>query len=609
MKKTLIFSLAVITVVQFSSCKKDLNLTPVDKFSDASVWSDPALAQTFVNNIYGGIPHGFSNVMMSAICDEAVYNADAETWNVNKSLITPSDLKVFDMNFWTSPSTKLRGWGSSYKYIRACNLFFEKIDGVPFTDSAAKYRLEGEVHFLRAYLYFDLMELYGGVPLITGSYGLEDSTNISRNTFEETVNFIVNDCDAAASFLSTDALNVTGGADKGRATKGAALALKARTLLYAASDFYNSNVSWASGYAHPELVGYVGGDRKARWQAAKDACKAVMDLRVYSLYGSLTPATAEEASTNYTNIFLLQETSEDIFVKYFTTKVDENWDGYNPGLYNQPNGYHCWGSNCPTGQMVDAYEMADGTAFSWSNPAEAADPYANRDPRFYASINYNGASWRQRPSDVAPSEPTNHIQTGFYEKWDGSKKVTVAGVDTRGSQFENWNGTHTGYFMRKFMDPSVDAQNYKQTVPWRYLRYTEIVLDYAEACLGLGQEDEAKTYINMVRARAKMPSITSTGSQLVNDYRNERRVELAFEDHRYYDIRRWMIANVAYENNALAAFATYPLLADHTTSTQPVYSISVAQPHQWNQRFYMLPIGLDEIGRNPQLQSEQNPLY
>jgi hypothetical protein len=453
------------------------------------------------------------------------------------------------------------------------------------------------------------MELYGGVPLITGSYGLEDSTNISRNTFEETVNFIVNDCDAAASFLSTDALNVTGGADKGRATKGAALALKARTLLYAASDFYNSNVSWASGYAHPELVGYVGGDRKARWQAAKDACKAVMDLGVYSLYGSLTPATAEEASTNYTNIFLLQETSEDIFVKYFTTKVDENWDGYNPGLYNQPNGYHCWGSNCPTGQMVDAYEMADGTAFSWSNPAEAADPYANRDPRFYASINYNGASWRQRPSDVAPSEPTNHIQTGFYEKWDGSKKVTVAGVDTRGSQFENWNGTHTGYFMRKFMDPSVDAQNYKQTVPWRYLRYTEIVLDYAEACLGLGQEDEAKTYINMVRARAKMPSITSTGSQLVNDYRNERRVELAFEDHRYYDIRRWMIANVAYENNALAAFATYPLLADHTTSTQPVYSISVAQPHQWNQRFYMLPIGLDEIGRNPQLQSEQNPLY
>jgi hypothetical protein len=333
-----------------------------------------------------------------------------------------------------------------------------------------------------------------------------------------------------------------------------------------------------------------------------------MDLGIYSLYGSLTPATAEEASTNYTNIFLSQNTSEDIFVKYFTTRVDEGWDGYNPGLYNQPNGYHCWGSNCPIGQMVDAYEMEDGTAFSWSNPAEAADPYSNRDPRFYSSINYNGAQWRQRPSDAASVEPTNHIQTGNYQKWDPTqnKMITVAGVDTRQSPFENWNGTHTGYYMRKFMDPTVDAQNYKQTVPWRYIRYSEIILDYAEACIGLHQEDEAKTYINMIRARAKMPPITSTGQQLINDYRNERRVELAFEDHRFYDIRRWLIAAVGY-TDAKSAFALYPMLPNHTTSTQPTYSIGVAQPRAWLPRFYMLPVSLDEINRNPLL--VQNPLY
>ncbi len=608
MKKILLFSFVLITIAQLYSCKKDLNVKPVDKYSDASVWGDPALAQTFVNNIYGGIPHGFSNVMMSSISDEAVYNANGGDWDVVKSLITPSNLMLFDYNWWTSPATKLRGWGSSYKYIRACDLFFDKIDGVPFTDSSAKFQMEGEVHFLRAYLYFDLMELYGGVPIITKAYALDDSTNVARNTFEETANFIISELDAAASLLPTVPLKLDGtSVDKGRATKGAALALKARTLLYVASDFYNNNASWAGSYSHPELVGYTGGDRAARWQAAKDACKAVMDLGIYSLYGSLTPATAEEATTNYSNIFLLQETSEDIFVRYFTTKVDENWDGYNPGLYNQPNGYHCWGSNCPIGQMVDAYQMADGSAFSWSNPAEAADPYSNRDPRFYSSINYNGAPWRQRPSDAATVEPTNHIQTGTYEKWDGTKKITVAGVDTRQSQFENWNGTHTGYFMRKFMDPTVDAQNYKQTVPWRYIRYTEILLDYAEACIGLGLEDEAKTYINMIRARAKMPPITSTGQQLVNDYRSERRVELAFEDHRFYDIRRWLIADVAYANNAQAAFALYPLNPDHTTSTQPVYSISVAQPRLWDPRFYMLPVALDEINRNPLL--IQNPRY
>src|SRR6266536_2499602 len=230
MKKILLFSFVLIVIAQ--SCKKDLNVKPVDKYSDASVWGDPALAQTFVNNIYGGIPHGFSNIMMSSISDEAVYNADGGTWDADKSLITPSNLIVFDFNWWTSPSTKLRGWGSSYKYIRACYLFFDKIDGVPFTDSAAKFQMKGEVHFLRAYLYFDLMELYGGVPLITKPYGLNDSRGIARNTFEETVNFILSECDAAASLLPTVPLKLDGTTvDNGRATKGAALALKARTFL------------------------------------------------------------------------------------------------------------------------------------------------------------------------------------------------------------------------------------------------------------------------------------------------------------------------------------------------------------------------------------------
>jgi len=600
--KKLIFVLVIfLSLTQIYSCKKDLNLKPVDQFSDASVWADASLTQTFVNNIYGGIPHAFSNINMGSLVDESFYNADAGTIDVGKSLIDPSNLIVFDNNYWTSPGTKIRSWGITYKYIRAADLFFEKIDNVPFDDTTARSRLKGEVHFLRAYLYFDLAELFGGVPIIENSFKLSDSVALPRNTFEETINFIVDELNQAANLLPVVAV------DQGRATKGAALALKARTLLYAASDFYNSNASWAGSYAHPELVGYVGGDRTARWQAAKDAAKAVMDLGVYSMYGSLNPATAAEASTNYSNIFLLQNTSEDIFVKYYTTKVDENWDGYNPGLYNQPNGYHCWGSNCPLGQMVDSYQMADGSAFSWSNPAEAADPYSNRDPRFYASINYNGAPWRQRPSDVAPSEPTNHIQTGTYQKWDGTKIVTVAGVDTRQSQFENWNGTHTGYFMRKFMDPTIDAQNYKQTVPYRYMRYTEVVLNYAEACLGLGQEDEAKTYINMVRSRAKMPPITSTGAQLINDYRNERKVELAFEEHRFFDVRRWLIADKSYSANGQGAFALYKLLPDHTTSTQPVYSVVDVMPKAWNPRFYMIPIQRDEINRD--LNLIQNPLY
>ena len=167
MKKLLYILLTAIIIAPIFSCKKDLNISPVDQFSDASVWKDPSLIQTFVNNIYGGIPHGFSNIMMSALDDEAMYNADFGTSNVTKSLITPSDLSIFDTNFWTAWRQRLMNWAFVYKYVRACNIFFAKIDGATFDDPAAKEELKGEVHFLRAYLYFDLVEMYGGVPIIT----------------------------------------------------------------------------------------------------------------------------------------------------------------------------------------------------------------------------------------------------------------------------------------------------------------------------------------------------------------------------------------------------------------------------------------------------------
>jgi len=600
MKKQLYILGVALMLLQITSCKKDLDISPVDQFSDASVWKDPSLIQTFVNNIYGGIPHGFSNIMMSALDDEAMYNADFGTSNVTKSLITPSDLSIFDQNYWTGLRQRLMNWALIYKYVRPCNIFFSKIDAVHFDDPTAKNNLKGEVHFLRAYLYFDLVEMYGGVPIITKDYGLSDSFNVPRNTYADCIKFITSECDSAASLLPLTAANL------GRATKGAALALKARTLLYAASNFANSNGSWAGSYANKDLIGYTGGDRVARWQAAKNAAKAVMDLGIYSLSGSLTPATSQEASANYANIFIQQQTSEDIFCRFFTTKVDENWDGYNPGLYNQPNGYHCWGSNTPTSQMVDSYEMADGSKFDWSNPTEAANPYANRDPRFYASILYEGAQWRKRPADIAPSDPAGIIQVGTWQKWDGSKMVTVAGLDTRQSPFENWNGTYTGYYMRKFVDPTIDAQNFKQTAPWRYIRYTEILLDYAEACIALGQEDEAKTYINMIRARSKMPPIIETGAALVARYRNERKIELAFEDQRYWDIRRWMIPEVGY-TDVMAVQPLYKINPDHTTAATPTYTIVDVQQRVWNPRFYFLPIALDELNRNNKL--VQNPLY
>ncbi len=580
------------------SCKKDfMNLQPQDKYSDEAVWKDPALVQTFVNNIYLGVPHGFSNIMMSSIVDESMYNADFESSNVTKSLLTPSYLGIFDAGFWTANRQRLMNWEFVYKFIRPANIFFEKVDEVPFTNEADKNRMKGEVHFLRAYLYHNLVSMYGGVPIITKSFGLNDEFNVKRNSFEECINFIVSDLDAAAQLLPLS----NSGAHKGRATKGAALALKSRVLLYAASDLYNSTDAWAGGYTNKELIGYTGGDRTARWQAAKDAAKAVMDLGIYSLYMP-NHANAEEATTNYGNIFLQMETSEDIFVRYFTAKIAEEWDGYNPGLYNNPNGWHGWGSNTPIGQMVDAYEMADGSKFSWNNPQHKARPYENREPRFYASILYDGVKWRPRQADAVGRDPIGIVQTGYYEKPDGT---VVPGLDTRNGPLEDWNGTYTGYYLRKFIDPTVDAQYVKQEQPWRYIRYTEILMNYAEATLALGQEGEAKQILNQIRKRAGMPDITESGPALVERYRHERRIELAFEDHRYFDVRRWMIAPEAYQNAQGVSVRHKTDAAGNVIST--TYSVIKAQDRAWNPRFYLLPIKLDEMNRNSNL--IQNPLY
>ena len=381
--KQIIYIIAIVACVTGAiSCKKDfMNLQPSDKFSDEAVWKDPALMKLFVNNIYLGVPHGFSNIMMSSLVDESMYNADFGTSNVTKGLLSPSDYGIFDEEYWTGNRQRGMNWSTVYRFIRSANLYFEKSVDAPFTSDEEKNMLKGQVHFLRAYLYHNLVSMYGGVPIVKNTYGLTGEFNVPRNSFEDCINFIVADLDTAASLLP---LEMTGN-DIGRATKGAALALKSRVLLHAASDFYNTGGSWAGGFSNNDLLGYTGGDRTARWQAALDASKAVIDLGVYALHQP-NSASAEEAIKNYSDIFLQKQTTEDIFVRFFTPKIDENWDGYNPGLYNNPNGWHGWGSNTPLGQHVDAYEMADGSVFDWNNPAHKAAPYQNRDPRFYASI-------------------------------------------------------------------------------------------------------------------------------------------------------------------------------------------------------------------------------
>ncbi|MEX1239913.1 MAG: RagB/SusD family nutrient uptake outer membrane protein [Cyclobacteriaceae bacterium] len=589
--------LFAVVIMCFPGCKEDfLDVKPLDKYSDAAVWEDPVLVQSYVNNIYMGIPFPFTTLMLSSCVDESMAVWDWESSLVTQSVVSPSYLAIFDAGFWTG-SPRYMTWNSMYRNVRACNLFFEKVGEVNFDDEAVKQNLIGQVTFLRAYFYHQLVSLYGGVPIITEAYEASDNFQVARNSYADCVQFIVEECDKAAALLDEEG-------NKAYATKGAALTLKSRVLLYAASDVFNSNASWAGGYSNPELVSYISGDQTSRWQAAKDAAKAVIDLGMYSLYGGESPASRQEATDNFAGLFLNDGNEEDIFLQFYDVQHNTDWDGPNPGLFNGPNGWHNWGGNTPTGQFADAFEMNDGSEFDWSNGTHASNPYVNRDPRFYASILYEGASWRERPADVVNADPQGIVQVGIYQK----NGVAVPGLDTRKSPIEDWNGSYTGYYLRKFIDPSINHQYERQELPWRRFRYAEVLLNYAEACIELGQEDEAKVYLNKIRARAGMPVTDETGVALKDRYRNERRVELGYEEHRYYDVRRWMIAPSAYED-AQGVIVTGDMAADGTISNRVYAPDESVQERAWNpsNSFYFLPIKLDEINRNSLL--VQNPQY
>lgn len=588
MKNFIKYIFATAIFLCASSCNTDfLNPPPEDRFGNAAVWEDPALVEAFVNEMYRGLNHGIRELMLGSLADESQFIHNYGSTQIVQSNLTPADIGSFSRGDFEEFN-----WNVLYGRIRQINLFLENIDKVPFaeSDQTWKDRMIGEVHFLNAYFYHNLVRLYGGVPLVKRTFQLEDDFFIPRSSLDESIQYIVDESDLAASLLPED--YGTSPDDIGRATKGAALALKSRILLYAASDLYN-DPSWAGGYPNPELIS-TSGSRTAKWQAAKDAAKDVIDLGIYSLQDTDDPVQ------DYTDLFLLKDSKEAIFSRYFIKS--RGWeDGALPGLANGPNGYHNWGGNTPIQELVDDYEMVDGAAFDWSNPAHAAAPYEDRDPRFAATVLYDHAMWRPRPSDTKDIDPEGKI---LIRSVEGPAGVWTPGLDTRDGPIEDWNGGYSGYYLRKFIDPNIEheyaAAGGNQEAPWHFFRYGEILLNYAEACLGLGQEDEAKIYINMVRQRAGMPDITDTGQTLIDRYQNERRIELAFEQHRYFDIRRWMIApDVMVNANGI-------VIKDPLSG--PVeYSLNKIQDRAWNDKMYFLPIIQDEINRNENL--VQNPLY
>jgi hypothetical protein len=413
--KNILGLLVCLPVLLMMGCKRDfLELSPLGQIGSDATWQDGPLSEAFVTNLYNGFgTGGFEEQMLASLSDEAVFT------HTGRNITTVNDGSMSASNpGWMSGTYE---WSSMYRWIRGCNVALQNLESATFDNDVLKERLKGEAHFLRAYFYHQLIRYYGGVPIITKVYGLNEDYSAPRNTWEECVAFIVKECDSAIMQLSGKALGV------GRATPQAARALKSRVLLYAASDLHDmptakSKSAVINSYQFPEILGYVSGDRTARWQAAKAAAKEVMDNGQGYKLDLNAPVSPEEGKMNYISIAMGGGSAapgvdpaaevEIILGRYNSPQQAEGSGSTYLGLYNGPNGYHNWAGNTPLGLLVDDYEMMDGNKFDWNNATHKANPYKNRDPRFYASILYDGADWKPRDKISGNVDPANQIQTG-----------------------------------------------------------------------------------------------------------------------------------------------------------------------------------------------------
>jgi hypothetical protein len=544
------------------ACEKDfLDKQPLDKISDATVWNDFALAQAYLNNIYTGLPNGFqrSYYMLESATDNAdnTYQwTDAEKFNFGD--YNPSNFPTFGVPWSVDglESWSEGPWNMYYNYIRRANIFLSRVDEVP-GDKAQIDRMKGEAKFLRALFYHELSRLYGGVPIVTEALGVEnlEAMLTPRNTYEETVTFIVNELTEAASLLPDTRY-------LGRAVQTSALALKGRVLLYAGSPQFNN-----------------GSFNTARMAESAAASKAVIDKGTYSLF------------PNYGNMFMAANNNNIEVI--FDNQYKQGIRGHYVDQFNTPielgGG---WGGTSPTQNLVDKYEMTDGKFYNESPLYSPTQPYQNRDPRFYATVFHDGSKW----GDV-----TIQTRVGGLNGIDGGVNGT------------NGDATKTGYYMRKFLDPANTNNLYlgggSSYNNWIIIRLAEVLLNYAEAQNeAVGPDATVYDAVNMVRARpgVNLPPVPAGLSKeaMRERIRHEREIELAFEEHRFYDVRRWNIAEQVL-NGPIYGFRIGPNGEVTGGPAGKPYGRFVVETRIFQPKHNLMPIPQKERDKNPKL--EQNP--
>lgn len=537
MKKIIIF-LTLIFII--TACQQDnfLERESTTSVSEERVFENAELIKLFVNNMYADIPN-FERNLYDNITDEST-----NFWTQDHHNVRRGD--------WYPDNNPMKYW--AYKQVRKTNMFLARIDDSPVAEKEA-LKMKGEVKFLRAKLYFDMVKRYGGVPLVTTPQTLDDDLFVKRSTMDECFTFIIKELEEAITLLPES--HGSRAVDVGKANKWSAKAFLGRVLLFYASPLYNPQ------------------NDAARWTKAAQINKEVIDSGVYDLF------------PNFRNIMLEKNNVEEVFsVQFQYPYKHHGWDSWaQPDSRSRQDA----SERCPYQEFVDAFEMANGKRIT--DPTSGYDPqnpYENRDPRLDQTVILNGTPFGLFQDPV-------YFFIGEGSTWD---------------QINNPYGTVTGYLMRKgteelndnFYGQSGSDQN------WPELRYAEILLNYAEAMNEASGSPDQSVYnaVERIRQRAgldpyQLPS-GLTKDQMRETIQHERYIELAFEQKRYWDLRRWKIMRQVMDGKTFTAMYIYKESdGSYRYDPQPLKNGAC----RFDEHMYFMPIPQSEMNKNPNL--EQNP--
>lgn len=574
------FCWVLLCITVLSACKNDFEAEPLNNITEDYVWDATdvtgSYAERFLAKAYAYLPQGYdrvNGVPLDCATDDAVPSDQTNnTWKI----ITGG---------YNANSTFDDNWAGMFRGIRVVNTFLANYQRVPWADPTRPKNLAAEGRVLRAMFYYEMVKRYGGIPLIQDKVFEPNDPELfklKRNSFEECINYIVSELESVkedmrpeASLASRNGSGSREGADAdaGRMRKSSALALKAKVLLLAASPLFND----PNGNSSP-LSGYLSYS-KERWKLAADAAKAVMDLNLFQLEASRWTLAVYRVNTE--NIFYRQGGG--------------NTNQY--GYRMSPVGYSVSGtvSNgkiSPTQELVNAFPMQNGKGIFDNNSGYVpSNPYSGRDPRLNQTIFYNGSRWLKR--EVATFE-------------GGVDKPNSASISVQ---------TRTGYYAKKFLANDAESATFTTTPYqpeygfWVYIRYADILLSYAEALNEYsGPTSEVYSAVNMVRTRAGIGTIQNAFGnvdevKMREIIRNEIRVEFAFEEHRFWDIRRWKVADKVYGSGAVL----HGMRISKADNGVLAYSeFPVATPI-FSEAMYLLPIANNEILVNKNM--KQNDGY